>query len=567
MLNLLGRPYSLKNHFVMEPLFRLTDIPWRSIYKCGRQIAKSTSVAAQGVIQSMITPRFKTLYVLPLAEMTRRFSNNYVRPFITESPLKTMMIDPSCSQAVLQKDFINKAIMFFSYALLNCDRVRGIACDKIGYDEVQDLEWDFIPIIRECMSASEFGQEQYTGTPKTFDNTIEMVWQESSMAEWVIKCRHCNHFNIPSQDHHIHDMIGPVRNIALYGTALICAKCGRPLHSPDGRWVHRIPERRPMFAGYHVPQIVMPLHYSSEKKWTELLQKRDKMAPALYLNEVLGESSDVGTKLLTLHELQAAARLHKNEYDVARRMNFTGKYLQTILGVDWGGGGLNEVSFTTLAVLGLLPTGKLELVYGERLHAAVSDVEEVRRILQLYAVFQCQFVAHDFCGSGSVHETLLIQAGLPVNKILPFAYVFAPTKNIVSYHSPETDGSRSYYSLDKARALAILCALVKTQHLTLTEWESSKDLLQDFLHLIEDKVERPGKGDVFRIVKQAGTADDFVHACNYAAWGHFRTTDKYPKVASNFKLRAEGLGTVPPPPPGEPPISDALGEDMVNFDM
>ena len=418
------------------------------------------------------------------------------------------------------------------------------------------------------MSASQFGQEQYTGTPKTFDNTIEMVWGESSQAEWVIKCEACNLYNIPSQTHHIHKMIGPVRNIARYGTALICAKCGRPLYSHTGCWVHRRSDRRGTFSGYHVPQIVLPLHYANEKKWTELLQKRDKIAPAIYLNEVLGESCDVGTKLLTMEELQAASILHKNEFDIARRINFTNRYLQVILGVDWGGGGLNEVSFTTLALLGLLPDGRLELIYGERLHAAVSDVEEVRRILELYRLFQCRFVAHDFCGSGSVHETLLIQAGLPMDRILPFAYVFAPTRNVLSHHKPEADGSRSYYSLDKARALALLCAMIKTHHIAFTEWESSKGLLEDFLHLMEDKVERAGRGDVLRIIKQAGTADDFAHAVNYAAWGHFHTTGKYPKIAQSFKLRAEGLGTVAPtPPPSEEPLPEDVASGAVNWDV
>jgi len=538
-LNLHGKPYTLDGYEVMEPLFRIKHIPWRTIYKCGRQVGKSQSVAAQGVMQSILIPHFDTLYVLPIAEMTRRLSSNYVRPLIVESPLKDMITDGSCSQAVLQKSFVNGSNMFFSYAFLNPDRIRGLAVSKCCLDECQDLNWEFLPIIRECMSASKWGYEQYTGTPKTFDNTLQVLWEDSSQAEWIIKCHACNFFNVPSQGHHIMKMIGPVKNVLQYGTGLICAKCGSPIRAEEGRWTHRYNDRRTEFAGYHVPQPIMRLHYSSEKKWSELIIKRNKVSPSIFFNEVLGESCDVGTKLITKTELQAACSLDwDNDYDAARKINFASNYTQRILGIDWGGGGMEEISYTTLSVIGLHPTGRLELIYGERLHMAVNDVEEVSRILELFRVFQCTFVAHDFCGSGSVHETLLIQAGLDASKILPLAYVFAPARNIIYFHKPEEGGSRHYYSLDKARSLAILCAIIKTGHLRFPKWESISLLLDDFLHLVEDKIERPGRGDVFRIIRQPKTSDDFAHSCNYAAWAHFRTSQKYPDIASSFGLNA-----------------------------
>jgi len=73
--------------------------------------------------------------------------------------------------------------MLFSFAFLNPDRVRGVSADRVGIDEIQDLDITFLPIIRECMSASDLAIRQFTGTPKTLDNTLESLWQESSQAE------------------------------------------------------------------------------------------------------------------------------------------------------------------------------------------------------------------------------------------------------------------------------------------------------------------------------------------------------------------------------------------------
>jgi hypothetical protein len=534
MLNLRGMPYSLDNHFVMEPLFK-TKIPWKTVYKCGRQVSKSTTLAAQGFVQTATTPYFNSLYVLPLYEMTRRFSSNVVRPFIDESSLKNLVIDSKCEQSVLQKSFINNSIMFFTFAFLNCDRTRGISADKMAIDEVQDMDWEFIPIIRETLSASKWGLEQYSGTPKTFDNTIEALWDDSSKAEWFIRCG-CGHWNIPTTRFDAMRMLGPVSNIREYGTALVCAKCGKPIDARSGQWVHAHPDRYSQFTGYHVPQIVLPMHYGSEKKWTEFLRKRDKSAPNIFLNECMGESCDVGTKLVTQEELRNACILHKLDFNTCRNLDFSNNYIQRIMGVDWGGGGEDEVSFTTIAIVGLTPDYRYELIWGERMHATVSDVEEVKRIQEVFHIFQCHFLAHDFGGSGSVHETLLIQSGFPLDRVIPFSYVKTGGKSLIRHHAPTASSSRHFYSLDKTWSLMLLCLLLKTQHLALTEFESSKDLVEDFLHIYEDKTETRHAGDILTIKRTPKLSDDFVHSVNFACCGHYHLTQKPPKFAEQFGL-------------------------------
>lgn len=549
LLSLQGQPYTLANYQVMEPLFA-TTVPWQVVYKCARQVSKSTSLAAQGLVQAATTPYFRSLYVLPLYEQCRRFSSNVLRPFVNESPIKGLIIDSGCEQSVLQKSFINHSIMYFTFAFLDCDRVRGIAADKLAIDEAQDMDWDFLPIIGEVLSASKWGIKQYSGTPKTFDNTLEALWSDSSQAEWFIPCG-CGHWNIPAVQFDAVAMIGPVSNIKTHGTALVCGKCRKPIDATKGAWIHKYPERRIQFAGYHVPQIVMPLHYASDKKWTELLTKMNKRSNAVVMNEVLGESCDVGTKLVTVEELRRACILHKLDLEAAKGVRFTERYIQRILGVDWGGGGEDKVSYTTISIVGLRPDYKQEVLWAERLHVAVSDVDEVNRIIELFSLFSCHYIAHDFAGSGSVHETLLIQAGFPMNKIIPFSYVRTGGKSLIVHHSPDTGSIRHYYALDKTWSIMLLCMLVKTGHLMFPEYTSAKDLVDDFLHLVEHKTESPHAGDIMTVKRMPKQSDDFVHSTNFAVCAHFHTTQRYPDIADAFGLTLTDDQRNIAQPPGE----------------
>src|SRR5690606_11353452 len=86
----------------------------------------------------------------------------------------------------------------------------------------------------------------------------------------------------------------------------------RPIFPRQGHWLHRYPQRRWTFAGYHVPQIIMPLHYARRDKWAELLAKREgwgNTSRNVFYNEVLGESVDTGQKLVSETELRAASVL------------------------------------------------------------------------------------------------------------------------------------------------------------------------------------------------------------------------------------------------------------------
>jgi hypothetical protein len=560
LLTLKGKPYTLEDHFPFAPLFR-TRMPSNLVVMSGRQVSKSTSLASNGVVVANAIPHFSTLYVTPLFEQVRRLSANYVRPFIEQSPVKSLWTGTSTENSVLQRSFKNQSRMYFSFALLDADRVRGLSCDRVNYDEVQDMDPDHIPIIREVMSHSDWAISWYTGTPKTEDNTIESLWQRSSQAQWFCHCRACGYWNIPSKEWHIIEMIGPLRDdISEEAPAIVCAKCQRPVNPRwrENHWVHRYPERRWDFAGYHIPQIIMPVHYAKRKKWAELLGKMrgaGNTTKAQFFNEVLGESYDEATKLVTMTDLKNAATLgfSNNPDDITVPRQRLDSYPYRCLAVDWGGGGESETSFTTLALLGWKADGSIDCLWGKRLLTPHDHIGEARECLRIFNAFQCHFLAHDYTGAGALRETFINHAGIPLNKLIPISYVRTASRDIMSFHPATRQHPRDYHMLDKARSLQLTCNCIKLKVLQFFNYDyvnaDEPGLLHDFLALIENKVETAAAGDLYTIIRNPMFKDDFAQAVNIGCCALWHSTGSWPNLAAlaNIQLSAAQIKAAAPP--------------------
>lgn len=557
LLTLKGKPYNLNRHFPFEPFFN-TFMPRNMVLKTGRQVSKSTSLAAQGVIIANCIPYFNTLYVTPLFEMIRRFSNNYVRGFIEESPVKNLWTSSTTSSNVLQRSFNNKSNMFFSYAFLDADRTRGLNCNKVAYDEVQDLDRTFIPIINETMSGSPYGNiNQYAGTPKTLDNTLEQLWQDSSQAEWVIPCPVCRYENVPAMSHDLDAMIGPWSNDVGPGRpGTICAnpQCRRPIDPRGGFWMHAYPERVASFSGYHVPQIIMPMHYEDRDKWQILVGKKEGLfgTPAnVFYNEVCGESYDTGLKLLTITELKAAAVLHKNEMSEAKKVDLT-QYYRRILAVDWGGGGEEETSFTTYAVLGMLPSGQIHCIYGHRSIEPHNFKLEAQICLDLIGEFQCSHLVHDYNGAGAYREKYVMDAGFPYERVIPISYVGAAAGDMMYFVEPTERHPRAHYRLDKPRSLVLTCNQIKDMQLLFFQYDNQGSaqtgLLHDFMALVEDKKTGTSAKDIYKIIRQQNMTDDFAQAVNMGCCALWYMTKAWPDttVADRYRISNEVLQAMNP---------------------
>jgi len=553
-----GEPYHLKDHFPFSPLFD-TTMSRATLFKTGRQLSKSTSLASHGCMLSACIPGFKTLYVTPLYEQIRRFSNNYVRPFIENSPIKNLWLTTNTERSVLQRSFRNQSMMQFSFALLDADRIRGISSDKVAIDEVQDMDPDHLPIINETMSHSKWSLSQFTGTPKSLDNPIEGIWKKSSQAEWFIPCYTpgCGEWNIPSLEYHVEKMLGPVHDhISERYPGVVCHKCQKPINPrpPNGRWVHRYPDRRALLAGYHVPQIILPLHYARRDKWAELLAKKEGWANTtlnVFYNEVLGESVDVGQKIVTETELRRASTLPwKNDIrnPNPEMIKLLKHYRMKVMAIDWGGGGEEGISFTTLALMGLAPNGQIHVLWGKRLLHPNDHMREAREIIHWVRRFGVDLVAHDYTGAGTVRETVLIQAGYDINRVMAFQYVRTGTRSLISTIQPTSLHQRLHYRLDKARSLLYTAQAIKLQMLRFFEWDKVDDddtgLIADFLALVAELNPSRFAGDIFTITRNPLLSDDFAQSVNIGSAALWHSNECWPDFAKEASIARVTPGMV-----------------------
>jgi hypothetical protein len=424
----------------------------------------------------------------------------------------------------------------------------------IATHNCQDMNWEFVPVINEVTTAVErWGFLNYSGTPKTLDNTLTSLFEESSQAEWVIKCEHCNKYNIPAIDHDLIKMIGK--------KTCICSSCGRPLDCSKGQFVHRFPKRRHLFSGLHISQITHPIHYTREDKWADVLYKMRTYPQYRFYNEILGVPCDSSEKLISQTELQrACSREEEDNNTLERALEVSRGCDIRAIGVDWGGGGAESASYTAIVLAGSR-TGQenIEIFYSTKLNRTLSSWEQAQYIVDLVKKFSPHFLAHDYGGAGVDKETILIQAGMPIDKIIPFTYVMSHHKPIINYNKPQ-DGYRSSYSLDKMRSIVVLTSMIKAGKIKFPRWDAITDvdlgygplsLLDDFLYINAERFERPRGSDVILITKSPRKSDDFVHAVNYAASCIWYTRGAYPNIAEaeSMRLTAEEVAEFHPQDP------------------
>lgn len=386
--------------------FSLDDYPmYRAIYNgrykstllmCGRQVAKSTSLANFIISESVAIPFFKEYYVSPSKEQTLIFSNTRVGKTLSYSPIvKKYFQSPEHADRVLHRSYTNGAENAFTYACDDADRARGFSADRVSYDEFQDMLYDsVVPVINACMKNSNYRYETYAGTPKTMEASIQYLWDKSSQSEWVMKCEGCGKYNIVVSE----------KSLGKHGP--ICLKCGHVLNPRTGQWIDMRPVDKDTgkhsVKGFHIPQLIMPLNIPScvkntpdkpnavkdaQERWDDILRDHDMFSAAKFRNEVLGVSDAVGRRLISLEELEALCTGTKVS-PAPNPENMAGCTL-TVAGVDWSGGGTTGVSRTVLWVWGWHPgTQKLKTLYF-RIYPgnnAVVDVEDIARICLQYSV-------------------------------------------------------------------------------------------------------------------------------------------------------------------------------------
>jgi hypothetical protein len=505
----------------MEPMFSIAS-PQRQTWKKGRQVAGTTSAVAKALLFAGCLPNFNALLVTLENQHAEELVRGKLNPLLHNSPW--LMNKLGDNDTMSFKSFTNGSRIRINYLINNPDRVRGPSADLLLFDEAQNMSLAGATVAWSTLAASQLDLTVITGTPNTSSSFLEQQWRLSSQAEWAVWCEHCNGYNIPSLAEHLLYMLGdegPICGRLLKGTdengkRLRCRKPVNPDHEKCS-WVHSFPDRRRSHSGYHTPQVIFPVHFTSRLKWQTLLEHRDVWPKAEFYNDVLGETCDVGVKDLTEKDLIKICQSDVTG-DFKSAVSRSRKYDIVFMGVDWGGKGeARRLSKTAISVLGRNPGGKFELIWGKILGVSANFDMEMATIAKAFKAFKCRYLCHDYA-AGAIYEwAARLTTSIPKEKILGFEYLHAPSGPVMQVK--EGAKRRKRYVLDKTRAVKISNQAIKNEKIAAPKWEMSQELLLDFLAIEEERRERTYGGETVLMVRNPDKADDFVHATTFALHG------------------------------------------------
>lgn len=444
---------------------------------------------------------YKMLYVAPQEIATKYFSTNYLNVRLDSPPLKKIIYKGFNKCDVFEKilEDTHSAILL-RYAKDDATRIRGPAVDSCIYDEIQDIDDDILPIIKETMALSPFKREMFAGTPLTTDNTIHVLWKASTRFEWVFKCHGCNHWNSLTEDN------DPMKMIQKEG--LSCSKCSKLIDSSDGEWVSANPGKREL-TGYHIAQPILPFFNQNKKEWSEIYNKihgATKYSLGKIYNEVFGLAYDIGKKPITEEKLQSLSVLGPME-DIFQQRR--GRYSVITCGVDWG---VNlETSRTSCCVGGLRDDGVYE-VFFLKIFNEYDYMWQIKNIAQRINTYTA-FCACD-SGPDPIRGVLLAQhTSLDKTQLVRYT----ADKYIQHYEQLKNamDVTQNRWCLHRSDTLTFTYNLLNDGKILFPRWEESGDCLKDILNIYVELREGTLRREIL-YRHSPNNPDDFMHALNFA---------------------------------------------------
>lgn len=482
---------------------------WKStLLKCGRQVGKSVSAANFTIADSIAIPYFKTLYVSPTLKQTSGFSNTRVAKIMRHSPLvKHNFMGDSPTDNVFLKILSNGSEMIFTYAFDNPDRARGYTADRVHYDEVQDILYDeVVPVINECMANSDYAYVGYTGTPKTMENTIEYIWQNSTQSEWCVKCDSCGSYSFYIDDK------------GLGKKGIECIKCRKPVNPRNGVWVDMNPVPKdidpadPSYyrtKGFHIPQLILPLNNEYPDRWARILDKHNSYSTSKFKNEVLGVSDSIGARLVSLEELLSFCTPHEFEWSPT-----VPKGVDTSIvvgGVDWSGGGSAGKSRTVGWIYGVNGERLKTLWY--RIYDVANPVDTVDELARVFNLYNVSLVFGD-AGEGALANSVL-RKKLGAEKVFQVQYSGSSSRAPIYWNNQDR------YMADRTACIDNFLFDVKSGKVQYPSEKISRPAFSDMLNVFEE-VTLTGR----KVWKHPpGLPDDALHAQVFA-WIAARVTTR-----------------------------------------
>jgi len=495
LLRLEGNPYSLKEYPMFKEIF---DSPWeRRLMKSGRQVSKTITMAADIIGGAALTPYTPFMYTNASAAQTTSFSTSKLDPFLLHSPLiyHNLMRGRNIINNIFSKRFSNFAEVKLTYFSDSADRARGHTAHKLYADEVQDVLYDALIDCEECLSAAPEPRFMYAGTSKTMSSTLEYFWSLSTQKSWIMKCDGCGKWNVPSKE-----------NIDLKG--LVCKKCRALLNPYAGMW-HAFnqgsEDKLPLIDGFHIPQIILPMHCQNPTKWGRLLDKLDNYPEYKFLNEVMGLPLGEGDSPITEALLKSICIEDLAVMERICAENQRGASM-IVGGADWGGSGMTGTSRTVLSVYAVFPErAQVVKIFG-RIYSGGEPTKHIEDIAKVCNDYNISTLYGDHGGGNFAMSQL--SALVPNTRVVPVMY----TEQSMPYR---WDNAAQRFTVNRTAMIDAFFHDMKRERIKAFRWSEFQPFAKDILNVYEDVVgEAQGKGRrVWR--RYPAKPDDSLHSMLY----------------------------------------------------
>jgi hypothetical protein len=467
----------------------------------GRQVAKSTTVANKLIILSCTRPSFSSLYVAPTENHISVFSKQKLNPLLSSPFIKKHYFTRNKTDQVFYKQLSNQSDIILRSCFLDAESIRGISCDCITIDELQDVLTDNISVIEECYTRSEFKYSIYAGTPKTNQHAIQYYWDLSTKFEWLVKCRGCNVWNYLDES-----------NVQPQGLA--CSKCGKKLRAvEDGQWVSFDATRKNRFTGYRISQIMVPwipwdleealqMYGDTADERGTIMYKYRKYSRMRFYNECLGLPYDNAACPVTLTDLIECCDPKMYLSETKQDLAIVSKML-LYAGIDWSTTA-DSASYSMLTIGGFIPGGQFVIVYAKRYEGMEADPGFLlKHVAQKIREFNVKLVGADWgCGADKNIYLREMLRGEQI-QIIEFNHSGTQKAEVNWNHKAKM------FIVNRTRIMTEIFTKIKHKDIVFPNWTEMQWYLQDLLNIYTDY------NEVLRTIwynHPPNKPDDYMHA-------------------------------------------------------
>lgn len=307
------RPFSFKGYEFQRQI--VDDMSTNmSVIKCSQigltevQMRKFAAFLARNVAVSGI-------FTLPTDDMYRRISTTRFAPMVNGDPVFNLGFEKPIRRMDLYQ--VNQS---YGYFVGNKESdATSINADALFHDEVDLSNQEMLGLFQSRLQGSDYRITQGFSTPTFEGFGIDATFRNSDQHEYMVKCLHCNGWNIPEfNPSHIvipgfpsdlNDLTEIDADIAsrldLKAAYVQCQTCHQPLNLEDPslrQWVPRYSGRRGR--GYRVTPFCTP-RLTIEYIVDQLIQYKQKDAMRRFYNTVLGMPYNDSNARLSQPEIQA----------------------------------------------------------------------------------------------------------------------------------------------------------------------------------------------------------------------------------------------------------------------